>query len=110
MRHLIRTTLYSLFMHATSFHFRASLVEWLLKAGPCVKIVHLGSTAQVLAILNYKCLQERVRMIYKVTDETFRSLCNAGHLTSMEEFQLERSGSLSLETLNTFLCHCPNIR
>ena len=49
-------------------------------------------------------------MIYKVTDETFRSLCDAGHLASMEEFQLERSGSLSLETLNTFLCHCPNIR
>ena len=49
-------------------------------------------------------------MIYKVTDETFRSLCDAGHLASMEEIQIERSGSLSLETLNTFLCHCPNIR
>ena len=46
----------------------------------------------------------------QVTDETFRSLCEAGHLTSLEEIQIERSASLSLETLNTLLCHCPDIR
>ena len=40
----------------------------------------------------------------------FSELCQAGSLTLLEEIQVERSAQLSLETLNTLLCHCPSIR
>ena len=56
-----------------------------------MKIVHLGSSTHV-------------------TDETFHNLAQAGCLSKLEEIQIERSSDLSLETLNTLLCHCPGIK
>ena len=44
-----------------------------------------------------------------VTDQTFVNLTQAGCLTMLEDIQIERSASLSLETLNILLCHCPHI-
>ena len=69
---------------------RSSIVEWLLRTGPNIKNVNLGSMTHV-------------------TDQTFFNLTEAGCLAKLEDIQIERSASLSLETLNTLLTHCPLI-
>ena len=51
------------------YHTRLSYVEWLLRAGPRLKVVHLGSATQV-------------------TDDTFGRLVGAGHLAHLEELQV----------------------
>ena len=70
---------------------RTSCVEWLLRAGVNLRVVHLGGLAQV-------------------SDEMFLSLTEAGHLHHLEEIQVERSAWLSLQTLNTLLAHCHKLR
>ena len=74
-----------------SHHTRLSYVEWLLRAGPRLKVVHLGSATQV-------------------TDDTFGRLVGAGHLAHLEELQVERSPALSLATLDALLGGCPSLR
>ena len=73
------------------YHTRLSYVEWLLRAGPRLKVVHLGSATQV-------------------TDATFGRLVGAGHLAHLEELQVERSPALSLATLDALLGGCPSLR
>ena len=73
------------------YHTRLSYVEWLLRAGPRLKVVHLGSATQV-------------------TDDTFGRLVGAGHLAHLEELQVERSPALSLATLDALLGGCPSLR
>ena len=63
----------------------------MLRACPKVKTVHLGSSTMV-------------------SDSMFAELTAAGHLSSLEEIQIERSAQLSLDTLNSLLCHCKHIK
>ena len=70
---------------------RSHYVGWLLRAAVNLKVLHLGGLTQV-------------------SDEMFVTLTEAGHLQHLEEIQIERSASLSLQTLNTLLGHCSNIK
>ena len=72
-------------------NMRGHHVDWLLRAAAQVKIVHLGGLTEV-------------------SDEMFRQLTEGGHLRLLEEIQIERSAWLSMETLDTLLCHCPLLR
>jgi hypothetical protein len=70
---------------------RVSYTEWLLRVAPRLKVVHLGYNTGV-------------------KDSTFVGITGGGFLTQLEEIQIEKSLTLSLVTLNCFICHCPNIR
>ena len=70
---------------------RVEYTDWLFRIAPKVKIVHLGSNTGV-------------------RDSTFIDLTEDGFLKQLEEIQIEKSLTLSLTTLNCFICSCPNIR
>jgi len=69
---------------------RVVYIDWLLRAAPRVKVVHLGSTTRVM-------------------DATFIDLTDEGFLKLLEEIQIERSLNLSLTTLNCLISCCPNL-
>ena len=72
-------------------NMRGHYVDWLLRAGTQLKIVHLGGLTEV-------------------SDELFLQLTRDGHLQHLQEIQIERSAWLSMETLDSLLCHCPLLR